>query len=547
MKKRILFALAFVMLLCVFSITALATDTVLEADELGDIHTAIANAQSGDSVTVNMTNNIIIPKTSEAIKINKDITVTINLNGFKIVGTHGGGSAGNAYGMHLDSKDCKLILNGSTTVDYINYVAPQDEKITASNGVIVNPNEGKDVVTPDYASDGPAVVVLAGELVLNNMYIHQYNSGEWAIFFFGKSGGEQYHNLTINNSIVRSNNSRFAALGTRNFGTVKESLVKIENSVIHGTGNDEWLSMSAGSYIKNTRIAEHVFKIDSYLRDNYAREGNEAILQNVIFENKLTSNTGAIYVKMIDCQFVNGMNIFVTGDSQGKTVFTAIESPTCTESGRQASIECYKGGGKTITSFDQLTLDTEADLSPLGHEADPNKTGNIHYDSYLESGMLAVCKRCGITMADENIKAAPLFKFLGYSTPEDGSYGIVASFIVDTKAISQYEEMTGKTLTYGIVAAGKQNLGDISPLDENGNAAILSNGSVVKAEVGREYASYDFVLTGMNENQLDIELVIASYVVVKNGDDISVVYLQSTQKTNTLSAISYNTIPKAEE
>ena len=107
--------------------------------------------------------------------------------------------------------------------------------------------------------------------------------------------------------------------------------------------------------------------------------------------------------------------------------------------------------------------------------------------------------------------------------------------------------MTGKTLTYGIVAAGKQNLGDISPLDENGNAAILSNGSVVKAEIGREYASYDFVLTGMNENQLDIELVIASYVVVKNGDDISVVYLQSTQKTNTLSAISYNTIPKIKE
>ena len=48
MKKKILFALTFVTLLCVFSITALAADTVLETDELGDIHTAIANAQSGE-------------------------------------------------------------------------------------------------------------------------------------------------------------------------------------------------------------------------------------------------------------------------------------------------------------------------------------------------------------------------------------------------------------------------------------------------------------------------------------------------------------------
>ena len=544
MKRRMLLLIAMVVFVaCMLCVTAFAQDISVEADELSDIHTAIASTQVGDSITINLINNIIIPKTSEAIKINKDIIVTINLNGFKIVGTHGGGSAGNAYGMHLDSKDCKLILNGSTTVDYINYEIPQDEKITASNGIIVNPNEGRDVITPDYASDGPAVVVLAGELILNNMYIHQYNSGEWAIFFFGKSGGEQYHDLTINNSIVRSNSSRYAALGTRNAGTVKSSLVKIENSVIHGTGNEEWLSMSAGSYIKNTRIAEHIFKIDSYLKDNYAREGNEAILQNVIFENKLTSNTGAIYVKMIDCQFVNGMNIYVVGDSQGKTIFTAIESPTCEEAGRQASIACYKGGEKTITSFDDLTLDTEVDLSPLGHEADPNKTGDIHYNSYLEDGMLAVCVRCGVTMADENIKADPLFKFLGYSTPEDGSYGIVVSYMVDYKAVALYEQKTGKALTYGIVAGAKQNLGDNNPLDKDGNVVTLDKGAVIKAEVGKEYSAYDFKLTGLGENQLDLELVMATYVVIDDGENVSVVYLQGTQLASGLGAISYNGIP----
>ena len=162
--------------------------------------------------------------------------------------------------------------------------------------------------------------------------------------------------------------------------------------------------------------------------------------------------------------------------------------------------------------------------------------------------MLAVCIRCGTTMADENIKAAPLFTFLGFSTPEDGSYGIVASYIVNVKAIEQYEEKTGKSLSYGIVAGAKSLLGDNNPLDKDGNKVTLEKGSAIKAEITREYASYDFILKGMNENQLDTELVIATYVEIteKDGENVtkSVVYLQSVQKTENLSVISYNTIPK---
>jgi hypothetical protein len=55
----------------------------------------------------------------------------------------------------------------------------------------------------------------------------------------------------------------------------------------------------------------------------------------------------------------------------------------------------------------------------------------------------------------------------------------------------------------------------------------------------------------MKDNQLDTELVIATYVEVteKDGENVtkSVVYLQSTQKTENLSTISYNTIPNKGE
>ncbi|MBO5440239.1 MAG: hypothetical protein J6A53_06245, partial [Clostridia bacterium] len=131
----------------------------------------------------------------------------------------------------------------------------------------------------------------------------------------------------------------------------------------------------------------------------------------------------------------------------------------------------------------------------------------------------------------------------GYSTPEDGSYGIVVSYMVDCKAIAEYEALTGKKLSYGIVAGAKQNLGDNNPLDKDGNVVTLDKGAVIKAEVGKEYSAYDFKLTGLGENQLDLELVMATYVVIDDGENVSVVYLQGTQLASGLGAISYNGIP----
>jgi hypothetical protein len=189
---------------------------------------------------------------------------------------------------------------------------------------------------------------------------------------------------------------------------------------------------------------------------------------------------------------------------------------------------------------------------PLADHVKSNVVLGIEYESYLENGHYQYAcanEGCDAKIAGESVDA--LFDFIGFSTPENGSYGIVASFTVNKKAIELYEKKAEKTLSYGIVAAAKQNLGDNNPLDKDGNKVTLEKGSVVKAEITREYASYDFVLKGMNENQLDAELVIASYVEIteKDGENVtkSVVYLQSVQKTENLSTISYNAIPKEDK
>ena len=75
---------------------------------------------------------------------------------------------------------------------------------------------------------------------------------------------------------------------------------------------------------------------------------------------------------------------------------------------------------------------------------------------------------------------------------------------------------------------------------------MLENGSVVKAEISKGYASYDFILMGLNENQLDMELVIATYVITAEENDgdtyKDVVYLQSEQVLSGLKSISYLTV-----
>ncbi|MBR2024570.1 MAG: hypothetical protein IKA02_02035 [Clostridia bacterium] len=551
-RKVLLFFVAFTLLTCFFALGVFATEIKLETSVLDDIHTSIENAQTGDSITVDLTGDLIIPNTSSAIKLAKDITLTINCNGYTIFAKPGSASAGTVYGMYVNSIGAKLILNGTTEVDYVNYVEPQDAEIKLSNGVLVNPNKETGVKSPDYASNGPAIFLVNGEFELNNMYINQYNTGEWGIFIrhSAGSGVSAVNNVTINNSIVRVHGGNYGAIGTRQGDSnLIESLVRIENSVIYGTSTGDYLSMSANSYIKNSRIEKYALKIDSYMKDSFAREGNEAVLQNVIFNNEKNSlETGTIYLKVIDCQFVNGMNFYVSGDSQGKTRFTLINSPTCEEEGKQGYIECNRGGGKTVTGFNDLTINEEYDGTPLGHSADVTKINGVTYESFLDYGTYsAPCVRCGKSTQYEQSTALPLFNFLGYSTPEDGSYGIVASFTVNLKVIEQYEKMTGKTVNYGMVAVAKDNLGDKNPLDENGNAVTLEKGAVVKAEVSRDYCAYDFVLTGMNENQADIQFVFATYVTVTKDGATEVLYLQGIQKTEKLSRVSYNTILETEE
>ena len=523
MKKLLISAVFALVLATLMAFGVCAAEAVLETDSLDEIKGAIATAEAGDSIVVNMTGDILIPKQADAIVIDKDITLTFNFNGHLLFNNGGGGSAGKAYGILLKSFNAKLVMNGTADVDPVNYSEPTDKRITVSNGQIVNPNKEAGIKSPDYASDGPAIVVFSGNVELNDMYINQYNGGEWTIFFapyLDKTNTA--HNIKALNSIVRAPSSRYAALGTRQgSGYIIECLVEIEDCVIYGTGTEEWISMGASSYIRNSRIALNPFKIDSYMSSGYAHDGQEAILENVIFENpKVSSNTGSIYVKMINCQFPNGLSLYVTGDSKGKTKFTAIQDPTCEKGGGTYFVELTKGNGKTYTSFTQFPTIIE-ELPALGHE---NAVVVAYEKGYLQVGY----KKEGCTRCTQHTTVAlmPLFKALGYSVPEDGGTSISVGFVVNKDAIEAYSQATGINISYGVFAASQLKLADG---DVFGEDLVPSDCAIVK-EINDASDVFIIKITGFEtEAHKSAPLAIGGYVITDDGENKAVSYLQAEE------------------
>ena len=523
MKKLLISGVFTLVLVALMAFGVCAAETVLETDSLSEIKSAIAASEAGDSIVVNMTGDILIPKQADAIVIDKDITLTFNFNGHLLFNNGGGGSAGYAYGILLKSFNAKLIMNGTTDVDPVKYEEPSDKRITVSNGQIVNPNKEAGVKYPDYASDGPAIVVFSGNIELNNMYINQYNGGEWTIFFapyLDKT--DSVHNIKAVNSIIRAPSSRYAALGTRQgSGYIVESLVEIEDSVVYGTGTQEWLSMSANSYIRNSRIALNPFKIDSYLASGYAIDGQEAILENVIFENaNVSSNTGAIYVKMINCRFPNGMSLYVTGDSKGKTKFTAIQDPTCENGGGTYFVELTKGNGKTYTSFADFPTVIE-ELPALGHE---NTVIVAYENGYLQNGY----KKEGCSKCSQHTTEAlmPLFKILGFSVPENGGASISVGFVVNREAIESYKASTGITIRYGIFAASQLKLADGDVFDKD----LVPSECAVTNEINDANDAFLIKIAGFETDaHKSTPLAIGGYVIAENGESKTVSYLQADE------------------
>ncbi len=181
-----------------------------------------------------------------------------------------------------------------------------------------------------------------------------------------------------------------------------------------------------------------------------------------------------------------------------------------------------------------------------------HEVGNpvVNYSSYLKAGTLeSSCTRCNKGAIEE---LEPLFEFKGFSVPENGEIAVLVTYVPNFNAINLYESLTKNTVSYGVVAASVDNLGEnVAPLDENGNIKELDKGAVIKAPIkSADYAYVHLKIKGFTEEaHKNIMLLMAAYVQILDSENnlMSLNYLQGTQiVNNTFTYVSYSSITKLE-
>ena len=150
------------------------------------------------------------------------------------------------------------------------------------------------------------------------------------------------------------------------------------------------------------------------------------------------------------------------------------------------------------------------------------------YKDYL-SAMQDKCI-CGNCNAESIVKTYdPMFKFLGYSAPEkEGVYSFCVGYSINNESIKVFEEKTGKTASFGVVAVATDRITDgKTPLEMQGTVPVI-NAQLTGIKMG----SVSLKITGFSEAQKSIQLTMALYVITTKNEESSTVYLQKTQSTS---------------
>ena len=146
------------------------------------------------------------------------------------------------------------------------------------------------------------------------------------------------------------------------------------------------------------------------------------------------------------------------------------------------------------------------------------------YTNYFANG--AITKTCqnancvhsaSKTPAIDNETLKPLFKELVYSTKEDGAaFGIYVEYKIDQTAIALYEELSGKSVSYGVMAIKTSNITGNGPLNIDGSTDAQY---VVASDVTNDkLACTQLIITGNWEANASVEITMLGYVT--DGEEL---------------------------
>ncbi len=554
MRKKILFACMFLALVCMLCMGVMAQEATtyylyddgtaipegennISVSELywqSETETGLfANLKDGDNVVIELKESIAYnpvgtinnkPPESNCLRIGVAATVTVNFNGYSWWFTNSSGY------------DAFFVYNEGATLNLIGAKAKNPDGTIKEIGTDYTAAEINESI--DVYSDFVVVYLGGGRLYCENLAA---SCREEAIY--QKDGylkGLAELELVDCSMLTRTNMYTVGLSGKNNCN----NNIRIDGGLYGSICAHNLLD---NSYIKNATVKEtaqgNALYIDSWKSSIYdfpvenstidGRYWAEGDANVIVGKNSSFGiiylrgdGSGGAFAELTDCTYES---VDFTGN-KGTGQLTVYTSP-----------DCENAGTKTVYDINNTTgvVDESYEAPAIGHKFDEAKITGVSYENYLTNGIYtSKCAVCDAENVVEKEGTAPaLFTFKGYSTPEnDGVYGIVMSYIANKDAIDKYVSL-GNTIEYGVVVAAEGKLGASNPLNENGEAVS----SVVKAKLENNYSAFDFRITDIGEDQRDIGLVFAAYVIA-NG---KVVYLQGTsQLENGLVAYSYDTVPK---
>ena len=214
---------------------------------------------------------------------------------------------------------------------------------------------------------------------------------------------------------------------------------------------------------------------------------------------------------------------YYTGTDYQRVITACSNSTRLTQAGT-TSYANYKSG--TYTAKDYMLI-YDCNICTVGFDGQHIMSGNTEeqLSSYLADITFAdACTRHGCGKETVIKTIAPIFTCLGYSASEKGISGIAIGFVVDNNAIKEYQEITGKTVRYGVFAVSQSKLGDNDIFANDGTVAAV----VINAEItDYQCMVFEIKLFGFKDEQKNAKLAMGGYVEVTDGEAKEYSYMQS--------------------
>ena len=206
-------------------------------------------------------------------------------------------------------------------------------------------------------------------------------------------------------------------------------------------------------------------------------------------------------------------------------VHRGVVAPTCEEEGSNGYVTSCPCGEQLTENIIVKVFDTcltnsgnytevlygSTPIPATGH-SEGAVLGIEYLNGFVSNGTkTCICKICDKTYTEEDPSAEPIIIFLGYSTNFENTE-LAIGFSVRLEALSTYEDITGNTISYGIIGAITDTLDGKAPMEAD-------DAQMVKIALTRDYPTFNLKFKGFNDETASLGMTMCAYIIEKSTDE----------------------------